>query len=480
MSVNSQANVTDSFNAIRQDRNALYQWLKIMPKGGELHYHLMGGAYPETMLQLAATGNYCLDTTSFVLSKPSKPCQGLTSKEIFFHPLVYSEVVKSWSFKEFNPGKESAHDHFFNVFDKISSLVMDFRPELLADTIQRAEKQHEHYLEIMMLPDNAKSAQFGSLLKGIKTDTEKRQLLLANKEFQANITYTIEETDRILNQARKKLGCQANPQSEACKVQVKFLYYVLREQSLDGIYAQMLNAFEAVSRSQGNLVGVNFVQAEDGPISIRDYHQHMALFNLFHQLYPRVNIALHAGELTSALVDAKDLSFHINEAVNVGHAQRIGHGVDIMHEYNAPILVNYMAQHQIPVEINLMSNNKILNMTATQHPLNYYLGKQVPVVLSTDDEGILRTDLTEQYVSAVVDFGLSYPQIKQINRNALSFAFLPGKSIWVKANKPERVQECADLNATACKIFIKTSEKARLQWDFEQALIEFENGFKRD
>lgn len=38
-----QANIQSHFDQIKNDPNALYAFLKSMPKGGELHYHLAGG-----------------------------------------------------------------------------------------------------------------------------------------------------------------------------------------------------------------------------------------------------------------------------------------------------------------------------------------------------------------------------------------------------------------------------------------------------
>ena len=254
---------------------------------------------------------------------------------------------------------------------------------------------------------------------------------------------------------------------------------LLREQSIDKLFAQALNAFEAVSRSKDNLVGVNLVQPEDGIISLRDYHQQMLILQYFHETYPKVQISLHAGELAPEAVVPAELSDHIHDALFTGHAQRIGHGADIAYENNAENTLKYMAEHHLPVEINLISNLKILNLSGRNHPLNYYLSHQVPVVLSTDDEGVLRTDLTRQYVEAVLEHGLSYSVLKQINRNTLTYAFLPGKSIWANANTAEPIQECQDLNSNICKEFIKNNEKATLQWILEQKLISFENTFNK-
>ncbi|MCL9683352.1 adenosine deaminase family protein [Legionella maioricensis] len=472
-----QANVTSYFNQIKTDPKALYAFFKMMPKGGELHYHLAGGPYPETMLLLASKGDYCLDKKTLAMNKTARNCNGVKSKDILNQPELYSQIIKDWSMKDFIPGKESGHDHFFNGFMKYMPIVFDYRSALLANVIQRAAAQQEQYLEIMDIPDNAQSTLFGTLIKNIPSYAEKKKLLLANKDFQNNISQTVEESERTLTQAREHLGCKTNPQAEPCKVEIKFLYYSLREQSKDNLFAQTLNAFEAVSRSKGNLVGVNLVEPEDGIISLRDYHQQMLIFQFFHQQYPNVNISLHAGELEPGPVKPKDLGYHIRDALFTGHAQRIGHGAAIAHEDKAGDTLNYMAKHQLAVEINLISNLKILNLSGPDHPLNSYLSHRVPVVLSTDDEGVLRTNLTRQYVAAVLKQGLDYEGLKQINRNTLTYAFVPGKSIWADASKAKLIQECADLNSDSCKEFITHNEKATLQWNLEQKLISFENKY---
>ncbi|MGC1183243.1 adenosine deaminase family protein [Legionella sp.] len=476
----TQANVQSHFDQIKNDPNALYEFFKLMPKGGELHYHLAGSVYPETMLEIASKSNYCIDKKTFAVTNSSSgSCEGIPIKELFDQPELYEKTVRSWSLKAFTPGEESAHDHFFNAFFKFGTLVFDYRPELVADIIKRAANQNEQYLELMIIPDNAHSLSFGALLKDASSFAQKRKLLLANEDFQKNNEYTVTEADNILQQARKNLGCDTNPQQKNCQVTIKFLYYSLREQPLDNLFAQTLNAFEAVAKSQqrqkNSLVGVNLVQAENGIFALRDYLKQMQIYQYLHQIYPQVNITLHAGELTQELVVPEELNYHIHDALMTGQAQRIGHGVTIAHEENVNAILNYMAKQHIPVEINLSSNQKILNVSGRNHPLNYYLAHHVPIVLSTDDEGVLRTTLTAQYVEAVMDHNLDYPTLKQINRNVLTYAFVPGKSIWANAEKALLVKECQDLKSNTCKKFIKDNEKARLQWELEVKLNDFES-----
>lgn len=476
----AQASIQSHFDQIKDNPNALYTFFKSMPKGGELHYHLSGGAYPEIMLELASKNDFCLDTTTSKVSKNTTGCNDMDTKNLLNQPDIYANTVRSWSMKDFVPGKESRHDHFFDSFYKFNAIIEEHQPELVAEVLKVAAQQNEQYMELMILPDNAQSMSFGDLLKSSDSFSQKRALLLANKEFQNNINHTALEAEHILQKAHQELGCEAHPERKACQIKVKFIYYSLREQALDNLFAQTLNAFESVAQSlkkNGVLVGVNLVQPEDGIISLRDYHQQMQIYQYMHQMYPQVNIALHAGELTQEFGTPADLDYHIHDALFTGQAQRIGHGIDIAYEDHAKETLDYMAKQHKAVEINLISNLKILNISGNQHPLNYYLKHKVPVVLSTDDEGILRTNLSLQYVEAVLKHGLDYKTIKQINRNALTYAFLPGTSIWADANTAQLIQDCQDLNSQSCKQFIKASEKAQLQWNLEQKLNEFENSF---
>ena len=58
------------------------------------------------------------------------------------------------------------------------------------------------------------------------------------------------------------------------------------------------------------------------------------------------------------------------------------------------------------------------------HPLPTYLAAGVSVVLSSDDAGISRIDLTNEYLRAARDYGLEYRALKAIARNALIYSFL--------------------------------------------------------
>ena len=82
------------------------------------------------------------------------------------------------------------------------------------------------------------------------------------------------------------------------------------------------------------------------------------------------------------------------------------------------------------VEINLTSNDVILNVKGNNHPFMLYRKYGVPVALSTDDEGVSRIDLTHEYVRAVQTYNLRYADLKKLVRTGLEHSFLPGPSLW--------------------------------------------------
>src|ERR1019366_9149593 len=174
-----------------------------------------------------------------------------------------------------------------------------------------------------------------------------------------------------------------------------------------------------------------------------DYELHMKMVGFLHGLYPKVHITLHAGGLAEGLVPPDGLCCHIRLAVEEAHAERIGHGVDVMHEDRPYELLKEMAAKHVMVEINLTSNDVILGVTGKDHPFPVYRRFGVPVALSTDDEGVSRIDLTNEYVRAAETYSMRYADLKQMVRTGLEHSFLPGASLW-------REPDIFTRNATPC------------------------------
>ena len=175
------------------------------------------------------------------------------------------------------------------------------------------------------------------------------------------------------------------------------------------------------------------------------------------------------------------LCCHIRLAVEQAHAERIGHGVDVMYEDRPYDLLQEMAQKHIMVEINLSSNEGILGVEGDEHPFPIYRIDRVPVALSTDDEGVSRTEITHEYVRAALDYHLTYQDMKKLARTGMEHSFLPGASIWASPDVfTFPVTACAadvpgaDHPIPTCKSFLDGSQKATAQWEQERRFNVFE------
>src|SRR2546430_5742053 len=64
------ATIDQQFQAIQKNPPELYAFLYRMPKGGDLHNHLIGAVYAESLLKAAAEDSLCVDVSTFSLTKP--------------------------------------------------------------------------------------------------------------------------------------------------------------------------------------------------------------------------------------------------------------------------------------------------------------------------------------------------------------------------------------------------------------------------
>jgi hypothetical protein len=246
------------------------------------------------------------------------------------------------------------------------------------------------------------------------------------------------------------------------------------------VFAQMVLGFEVASVDP-RFVGINLVQPEEWYVSRRDFALHMQMLQYLHSVYPKVHIALHAGELAQGMVPPEELTFHVRSSVETGGAERIGHGMDVMYEDRPYQLLRELAQRNVMIEICLTSNATILGVTGNRHPLGEYIRAGVPVALATDDEGVSRSDMTQEYLRGALDQDLSYAQLKKMARTSLEHAFISGASLWSDAGNFMPVKDCATDFRTpqppsaTCRSFLNNNEKANLQWILESQLITFES-----
>lgn len=477
----AKTDVNHYFETIKNDPQQLLIFLQNMPKGGDLHYHLAGSGMAENMMRYAADDHLCVDRQTFALSKTAMCANADLMENTPKDSALYNAIIDAWSMRNFVHYKESGHDHFFATFGKFNLATSNHTGEILAEVAERAELQNELYLELMVTPDNNASGMLGKKI-GWNADFSKLREKLLSGGLDNIVTDISKNIDTAEAKKNEILMC-CNNKKAGCNIKIHYLYQILREQPPAQVFAQLLAGFEVASKDP-RFVGINMVQPEDGFISMRDYKLHMQMVGFLHQLYPNVHITLHAGELNGSLVPPSGLRFHIHDAVDVAHAERIGHGVDIAYEDDADKLLKEMAQKKVMVEINLTSNAEILGVSGANHPLPLYLHYHVPVALSTDDEGVLRTDLTRQYQQAILTYHFTYPEIKNLVRNSITYSFIPGKNLWQDAEYHQVVSVCrkdglGSVNpSSSCEAFLKDNEKAQTQWELESRFTRFEKNSK--
>jgi adenosine deaminase len=404
-----------AFDRARHDPASLRALLWGMPKGADLHMHLSGAVYGEAMLRYGAADGDCV--AALTLAAYAPPCSPGDRKlsDALSDNVFQNRIMRAWSMKGFVAGDESGHDHFFATFDKFGGALSGHQGEGLATVAARARAQHEAYLEVLSTPRFGDSRAAANAVEYTEDFATLRDRLIAAGLLDA------------LPRARADLDALV-AQEEAFDPSpvplIRFDVQVLRAMPPAVVFAQLLLGFELMA-DDPRWVGLNMVQPEDDNIALRDYRLQMRMIQYLRTVYPAGHVTLHAGELNWRIAPPEDLRFHIREAVEVAGAERIGHGVDIRGEESPVALAREMANREVLVEVPLVSNEQILGISGPAHPFAFYLHHHVPVALATDDEGVSRTDLTEQYELAVARHGLGYRSLRRIANDSLRHAFLP-------------------------------------------------------
>jgi len=355
--------------------------------------------------------------------------------------------------------------------------------EWLDEVATRAAAQNEQYLELMVTPPFDHTAAIAKEL-GWNADRslgEFREQLLA-KGLRDDVAVVRAYLDQAESLRRQREHCGEANESAGCNIQIRYIYQVLRAFPPAQVFAQTLLGFEA-GAADPRIVGINYVQPEDDYVAMSDYALHMKMVGFLHGVYPNLHISLHAGELAPGMVPPEGLCCHIRLAVEQAHAERIGHGVDVMQENRPYELLKEMSAKHVMVELNLTSNDEILGVTGEDDPLAMYLKFGVPIAPSTDDEGVSRIDLTHEYVRAVETYGLKYPDLKRMVRTSIENSFLAGPSLWQERDRYDRVVPACSGDkfsgserSPACAAFLQSSERARQQWELERRFSVFQAG----
>ncbi len=429
------------FDQIRDNTAQLRAFFSAMPKGGDLHHHYDGSIYTETFIEFAVKNDFWLNTSTLVIEKEFS---GNTQKDKNWRKIsdliqknefgfYKQKLLEKWSSKDFHPSKGPSDDHFFSTFD---GFVPAKNPNLalgLLELKQRALKENVSYIETMFLlffknKNNTEVSTFNKALKDVQINRNEQDLEKILDELYAFfIKNGAENQARLYNEGLAKIHISNKIDDE--NFTLRYQNAILRLKQPAEVFGDLVVCYLSANSSPW-INGVNIVGQEDRDVAMQDYWLHMQMYKYLNKKFPNTKNALHAGELSLGLVKPEELSWHINEAIFVANAKRIGHGIDMPFEKNTFSLLRKMKDEQIAVEINLTSNEFILNVKNDEHPISLYRQHSVPIVISTDDAGVLRTNLTEQYVLLAKRYPeFSYSEIKQLVFNSIRFSFIEEESL---------------------------------------------------
>ncbi len=426
-------NVNTYFEKIRNNTSLLTAFFSQMPKGGDLHHHYSGSVYAETYFDIAVDKNFFINKQSLELSaiRPIADTNW-TNFSSLQHDGSLTEykqrLLQLWSVKDFNFISNPSYRQFFETFMHFG-IASDLSYEQgLLELKRRAKAEHLAYIETMF--------------KIIPCDKTVDDLYIMDEKLnQLQSTNNTISTELLLDslfkiiENRDVATCAVKFNTELEKMHtslsiddsffmMRYQNFVLRFINPVQLFTNLVIAFESASRSP-LVVGVNIVAPEHDDVSMNDYWLHMQMFKYCHKKFPTVKYSMHAGELALGMVKPEELNWHISSAIYDAKANRIGHGVDMPYEKNCYALMNYMSKNNIPVEINLFSNEFILKVKDDRHPVMLYRSFKVPIIISSDDAGVLRTSLTEQYVLLANRYrNISYREIKSFVYNSIQYSFI--------------------------------------------------------
>ncbi len=446
-------------------------FLFAMPKGADLDMEISGSAYAESIMASAAKKGLCLDNTLALQAPPCKEDQ-IPASKLLSDPVLQRHMLDAWSFPE---SQGTDRDRFFRTLGRFAMATHGMEGELLAKMASRAARDHVMYLEVEVEPDDGADA-LGKRLgwDGHFVNTLHNLQNNGISKIVQSATKTIKDFESEKN---KRLKCGMQDADPGCMVAIGYLYGIDRTALPGEVFAKMETGLELASMPNSGFSGILLKGEEDQ--AVKDFNLHMQMLDFLKNLHPKAHVAVNAGELTPELATPEDLSFHVSEAVMLGHAQRIGSGSDIMFE--VPDLPGKLAKMKVLVDICPSRIRAVLGDGSDA--LRLYLKHGVPVAISSCDGGLLRSELSPEYLKASTLDDLSYENLKRIARDSLEHSFLPGRSLWVNAEKFTPVRQCerdvivGRMLNSFCQDYLEANRKAKLEWQLETEFKAFEKRY---
>lgn len=434
----------------------LYKFAYALPKGGDIHHHFGGSVPMEYVIgyyrnkELNGGQSFYVRTrielcdgdmvpgipgASGTLYHRSNDMKGLgcVRPRVMFHCLRESDwlaldpccqsqfkavdtlterEVEAWlSSLKLDEAGEGRDEFFEKTWWRLGPCFNDLTigPELLVKNMQDFGREGVRYMEIQVIPFSATDATGAPVSAETWYEVYKERL--------------------------------SQPDALATGVTVRFQIVVIR--FLPGAEDAVRRAFAYVDAHRDLFVGINMAGREDNGKG--QAARFIDVFREMHRKYPKVALSIHGGE-------SDEPNSNIRDTLLLG-ADRIGHGLNILDD---PDTYLHMRGSQTLIEVNLVSN-KLLEYTKdySDHHFPVSLRTGIPVCLNTDDRGMWDSNMTDEYVTAIQQFNLSWGELVSLGRMSLGHAF---------AEEDEKVRMLmeyeADLADFAAKVLTEDWESA--------------------
>ncbi|MFZ6800517.1 adenosine deaminase [Undibacterium sp. Di24W] len=445
--------------------------MTMLPKGGDIHHHYTGSVYAETYLDWIGQQGFCvyresdlankqekfrIETRKAYITETNKTC--LMADAIRKDNAFYRELISTWSVVDFDNHvhpQVAPDQHFFNTFGYFSPISKYSTNQGLTILKQQAKAENQQYLETML-----KSApitdhpEFSAKIDALQANSSKAEMLEAFGKLADFLAQDAGAQKKIADYVQETINDAAGIDDADFTLRIQT--YVSRNSAPSKVFSSLFAAF-AASQNNPLIVGVNIVGAEHALVAVRDYNLHMQMFAFLKQRFPKVRLSLHAGELVLGIVPPEHLQHHMRSAIQIAGAERIGHGVDIMHETNPDQLLAELKKRNVAVEINLTSNDFILGLKQQAHPVAMYLRHETPIVISSDDAGVSRSNLSREYFLFASRYTPSYDTLKKTVYNSIRYSFLSPSDKVIQLRQLD--QRFVKFEAAAAKLALSAKSK---------------------
>lgn len=376
-------------DAIRGDPAAVKEFCAAMPREAMLHVHPSGTRNLQTIQEMLMELDPIVNSTDILAEANDQDLAILYDDEV-----AALELLPVQKYSEFDAAGRSVVEELF------------FLPEDQAHDFKRFEALFR-IADVLLEQDESKEQYV----------TEKTYLDFALRSQALGLGY-VEFTKVQIPATREKLDEFAALKKfveDNSGLTVNFNYAFVRTISppaLNTGWATDLVELIA-DMPEDAAVGIDLLANEVGTPALETAQGiYVQILNARESGYIDLKSTMHSGELG-------DLR-NVRDAMIMG-AQRIGHGVLLQQD---PVALEWARAHNVGTVCSLVSNQLLdVHFPYSTHPFLRYLRLGMPVSLSTDDEGMFRTDIANECEIVVTSTDIEYSELAMLSRNAITESF---------------------------------------------------------